>query len=297
MSVLARRRLSALAAVAFWAGGAHGQSQDVPQVISPLRVETDHNNVNIVSGKTTIEPPSLSVPGAPNLRYDRVQNAAPYARGTVTGQGETTPTVNWSVHTGSGSSESFVCTDWQDCSSVTGTGSTFRGSAGANASGVYRQAGSGAVWSFNLPSASSGQVRQAYASQVSYPNGEIVGYSYDSAVVGIGQTIYRANRIESTMGYRITIAYQSNDPSNIGWGAPSEAAIFKLTDLGTPLGRLTYNAAATTVTDLGGRVYACTGCGNALGTDLETAEGTMQLPGDSAPSIQVALSFNWGCSS
>src|ERR1044072_913225 len=126
MSVLARRRLSALAAVAFWAGGAHGQSQDVPQVISPLRVETDHNNVNIVSGKTTIEPPSLSVPGAPNLRYDRVQNAAPYARGTVTGQGETTTTVNWSVHTGSGSSESFVFNDLQDCNGVTGTRSPAR---------------------------------------------------------------------------------------------------------------------------------------------------------------------------
>jgi hypothetical protein len=109
MSALPGRGLAALAGAALWSGGAFAQSPDVPQVISPLRVEADHNNVNIVSGKTTIEPPSLSVPGAPNLRYDRVQNAAPYARGTVTGQGETIPIVNWSVHTGSGSSESFTC--------------------------------------------------------------------------------------------------------------------------------------------------------------------------------------------
>jgi RHS repeat-associated protein len=227
------------------------------------------------------------VPGAPNLRYDRVQNAAPYARGTVTGQGESTPIVNWSVHTGSGSSESFVCVDWQDCSSVTGTGSTFRGSAGANASGVYRQAGSGAVWTFNRVSGSSGQVRQAYASGVAYPSGEAISYTYDSAVVGIGQTVYRATQIDSNMGYRITIAYQSSDPYDMGWGSPSQAAIYNLADLNTPLGRLTYNANGT-ITDLGGRVYACTGCSNTLGIDLEIADGTMQLPGDPGPSLQVA---------
>lgn len=89
------------------------------------------------------------------------------------------------------------------------------------------------------------------------------------------------------MGYRITIAYRSSDPYDMGWGSPSEAAIYNLADLATPLGRLTYNANGT-ITDLGGRVYACTGCSNALGTDLETADGTMQLPGDSGPSLQVA---------
>ena len=56
---------------------------EIPQVVSPLRVETDHNNVNLVSGRTTVEPPVLSVPAAPNLRFDRVQNAAPYVLGRI----------------------------------------------------------------------------------------------------------------------------------------------------------------------------------------------------------------------
>ena len=87
------------------------------------------------------------------------------------------------------------------------------------------------------------------------------------------------------MGYRITIAYQSTDPYDMGWGSPSEAAIYNVADLNAPLGRLTYNANGT-ITDLGGRVYACTGCSNALGTDLEIADGTMQLPGDAGPSLR-----------
>lgn len=288
-----RRALGTLAAATLWAGAAQAQSDEVPNVISPLRVETDHNNVNIVSGKTTVEPPSLSVPGAPNLRYDRVQNAAPYIRGTVTGQGDTTPIVNWSVHTGSGSSESFTCVDWQDCTSVTGTGSTFRGSAGANASGWYRQAGSGAYWTFNRVSASSGSIRQAYASQVVYPNGEVISYTYDSAVVGIGQTVYRATRIESSMGYHITISYQSSDPYNSGWGEPSVAAIYNSANPTIPVGQLSYSG--NTVTDNGSsvadesddRAFVCTGCSNVLGTDLETADGTMQLPGETGQAVQI----------
>lgn len=43
-------------------------AQDVPEIISPLRVQTDHNGVNIVDGKTRMVLPTLSVPAAPNLR-------------------------------------------------------------------------------------------------------------------------------------------------------------------------------------------------------------------------------------
>ena len=41
------------------------------QAVSPLRVETDNNGVNLVTGLTTIDVPVLSVPAAPNLRFDR----------------------------------------------------------------------------------------------------------------------------------------------------------------------------------------------------------------------------------
>ena len=62
------------------------RAQEVPPVISPLRIEADQNGVNLVSGKTEMATPVLSVPGAPNLRFDRVQNAAPYVNGRVTGR-------------------------------------------------------------------------------------------------------------------------------------------------------------------------------------------------------------------
>jgi len=121
---------------ALWAGDARAQAPDVPNVISPLRVETDHNNVNIISGKTTVEPPVLSVPAAPNLRFDRVQNAAPYVSGRINGAppqgGESS--ASFSIHAGGAASESFQCLDF-DCHSVTGTGSTFVQNAR-----IYRQA-------------------------------------------------------------------------------------------------------------------------------------------------------------
>lgn len=60
--------------------------QEVPETISPLRVESDHNGVNIVSGKTILQVPVLSVPAAPNLRFDYVQNVAPYVNGMQAGR-------------------------------------------------------------------------------------------------------------------------------------------------------------------------------------------------------------------
>ena len=103
--------------------GAAAQAQDIPPTVSPLRVESDLNGVNLTTGKTTIEPPVLSVPGAPNLRFDRVQNAAPYVIGRKYGGPGEYPTGNYTVHTGTGGSESFRCIDVADCTSVTGTGS------------------------------------------------------------------------------------------------------------------------------------------------------------------------------
>ena len=99
----------------------HAQAPDMPEVISPLRAETDHNGVNVVNGKLTIAVPVLSVPGAPNLRFDRVQNVTPYVKGKVSGGVGDYAIGSYSVQTGTGSSESFQCTDF-DCQSVTGTG-------------------------------------------------------------------------------------------------------------------------------------------------------------------------------
>ena len=243
--------LSALAAAAGASGGA--RAQDVPAVISPLRVETDHNGVNLVSGQTQIDLPVLSVPGAPNLRFDRVQNAAPYVVGRVSGQMGEIPVGNWSVHTGQGASKSFRCSDWLDCGSVTGTGSTFRGPAGSNgANGTFRQAGTGAVWHFALASAMGpGPVRQSYATNVNYPTGENIIYTYQT--VAAGQIFYRPVTITSNLGFFISISYQSDDFNSNFWGTVREAAIYSSAAPTTPLRRLAYAVSGDTytITDFG----------------------------------------------
>ncbi|MFX4978980.1 hypothetical protein ABTC37_20115, partial [Acinetobacter baumannii] len=65
------------AMLALAAGSAAVDAQDLPQTISPLQVEPDRNGVNLVTGKMTPDALVLSVPAAPRLRFDRVQNAAP----------------------------------------------------------------------------------------------------------------------------------------------------------------------------------------------------------------------------
>ena len=286
--------LTAAAAVA--AGGA-AQAQDVPEIISPIRVENDHNGVNLVSGRTQIQLPTLSAPGAPNLRFDRVQNAAPYVSGNQWGSAGEYPQSSYSVHTGTGGSESFRCLDF-DCTSVTGTGSTFIPN-----SNIFRQAGSGARWNFNLKhvktTTSNPVVLLYYASSVTYPNGEVITYSYDTAALPgdtFGRTFYRPIRMTSNLGYYITIAYQPGELGTMGWNSVSQAAMYR--ENGTTdilIGRLTYSGG--TITDLGGRIFTCTGCANSLGSKVDTAAGSLQLPGEGSPTLQTAASTQSGMSS
>lgn len=286
-----------LALLAAAPGSAIAQSGDVPRVISPLRVETDHNNVNLVSGKTTMEPPSLSVPGAPNLSFDRAQNAAPYVLGRVkqSEPGESRE-ESYSVHVGGSASESFRCIDY-DCLSVTGSGSTFIPN-----SRIYRQAGSGIRWQFNLQhfhtplTPGLDQQLQYYAQAANHPNGEVISYSYDTATGGaFGYTFYRPNKIASSMGYEIRLTYQGSDfAADPGAWASVATATLYLTAPETALRRLTYGG--NTITDSGDtvadisddRTYNCTGCGNQLGLDLEVTAGAIQLPGETTPAVQVS---------
>ncbi len=267
---------------------AEAPPQDFPSAVSPLRVETDHNNVNLTSGRTTIDGPMLSVPAAPNLRFDRVQNAAPYAVGRVQGQAGEVPTGNWTVHPGTGASESFACTDSVDCQSVTMSGSTFRPPLTYQGAGsVYRQAGTGAVWQLNQVSVIAGQTRQAYASSVSHPNGETIGYTYETVQSGpFNQTFYRPIQLASSMGYHIALAYQSDTFGTVGWGTVAQATLYRTAEPATPLARLSYGGG--TVTDLGGRQYLCASCGGTLGGNVETVSGSLQLPGDASPALVVA---------
>jgi len=98
------------------------QSFDPPPVIAPLKIEPDRNKVNVTTGKTEIDVPSLGVPAAPRLHWDKVQNSAPYMRGTSSAGGEEMPPAGYSVTTTGANSESFRCLDW-DCTTPAQSGS------------------------------------------------------------------------------------------------------------------------------------------------------------------------------
>ncbi len=277
------------------------QAQDLPKSISPLQVEPDRNGVNIVTGKMAPDALTLSVPAAPRLKFDRVQNAAPYSTGEVLGNWDSGDrSAVWTVHTADGTSEAFRCSwdiDGKGCSSVTRSGSML------NYSGTtFRRAGSGEVYTINLvhlyqnpvPSDTNQQRKRLfYASRVDYPDGEVISYTYGTATLPTdpySRTWYRPIRIASNRGYFITIAYQGNDLTQTGWGTASEVAIYNANAPSTPLARLTYSGNGT-VTDLAGRVYQGYDLGT-LSLDIETASFSRTLPAETSPAITVAAVAN-----
>ncbi|MEA3036075.1 MAG: hypothetical protein QOH04_1840 [Sphingomonadales bacterium] len=288
---LALLSLAALAGLA----STQASAQDMPQVISPLRVEMDHNGVNLIDGKITMPTPSLGVPAAPHLTFDRAQNAAPYVSGKIMNTGSS----NFSVHTGTGTSESFQCSDSSPdiqlhamCGSVTGTGSVF---VVSNPPYRYTQAGTGAVWFFNLKHVDSAGSNSRsvlyYASSVDYPGVETLTYTYDTGYLpGDPTPFYRASRIDSSNGYFIRITYQPGDVGEAGWNTVATAKLYATSDPATPIQQLAYSGdnASQVGTDGTSRTSACTGCALALGTQTEVFEGSNTLPGEGAPALQVA---------
>jgi RHS repeat-associated protein len=283
--------LHGVLAIFLLAGSLNARAQqEVPEVISPLRVESDHNGVNIVSGKTNFQVPVLSVPAAPNLRFDYVQNAAPYMKGKQWGTSGDLAQNNYSVHTITGTSESFKCVDF-DCLSIASPGSVFVPTPNAS---FFWRGGSGERYHFNLKmvkTTGNPFTMIYYASSVMYPNGETLTFAYDTTTLPgdpFQQTFYRPNRITSSLGYFITISYHPGAIEDNLWSRPLVAALYASAAPTTPLGQLTYSQDGSTITDLGGRVFTCQGCLNYLGAGLERWSGELTLPGESSPTFQAA---------
>lgn len=264
-------------------GAASAQAQtSPPPVITPLRVESDRNGVNLISGLTSIELPRLSVPAAPHLSYSRLQDVAPYITATIPAGDPDTVTSYYSAHLGATTSESFKCRS-DNCKSVVGSGSILSGMA-------ITQAGTGAVYSFDVYSYDqtdySGR-RQIiyYASSIHYPDGEIITFNYDSNAQGVRGYV-RPITVSSNLGYTIAFTYNSNVYSN-AWFIPRDATLYATAAPTVALGKFTYSSGYTSpFTDLGGRVYGC-GCSNGFSADVEAPDGYIQLPGESSPAKTV----------
>lgn len=260
-------------------------AQDIARALSPLRVEPDVNGVNLISGKVQLPTPSISVPAAPRLKFDRLQYAAPY----VEGRRAFDPGTPWSVavQTNELTSEGFTCIDTDCESNGLGTGSTFR-----PVSRIYRQTGTGAIFSYSAKSydqiVGTNSQFLYYLSTIQYPDGETISYNYDTVQPPGDFRIYmRPNRIQSSTGYYITISYDGAlDPNSMNDGRLQQVSLYGPADPNTPLARLTYSGSS--ITDLAGRTYICGGCSNGLDNPTETSSGTLQLPGEASPSIQAS---------
>jgi len=124
-----------------------------------------------------------------------------------------------------------------------------------------------------------------YASSVEYPEGEVITFTYQSFVDGI-RTYYRPTTVSSNLGYALSITYHTSGYT-AGWQTPKVVTLYAIAAPSTALAKFTYNSTATTITDIGGRVYNCTGCANGMGNDVETWAGSIQLPGESAAAKTV----------
>ncbi len=258
-------------------------AQDMPRTLSPLRVEPDPNGVNTVTGEIKIEMPVLSVPGAPNLRFDRIQNAAPRLNGNIEGAVGEYQTGSFTVHTGGDASEAFQCFD-NDCGPVTGTGSSLSPNGSR-----YHQGGTGIVYEFNVihlnQQQATGKVIVRYANRITHPDGEVITITYGSTYsASLGLTFYRPIKLASNLGYHIDIDYQGDVIGTIEWNKPSEVTLYNSASPTVPLGRLTYSG--STITDLAGRTYAC-GCSNDLSADVQGSSGSLRLPDETTPTIQA----------
>jgi len=283
-------------------------AQNLPTTISPLQIDPDRNGVNLATGKITPNALTLSVPGSSRLKFDRVQNAAPYSKGTFQKNFDTgdEATSQQTVHTADGFSEGFNCTKFGagvtapggECLSVTASGSSmiYNGTD-------YRRSGSGERYDYDVlymytPAGQNGNPDQNgysvyYASKVTYPDGEVISYTYESVPYGGGlYPIYlkRPIRISSNLGYFITIAYAGNDVTLSPWYRPSEAAVFSDAAPTTPIQKFTYPDESTTV-DITGRVYAGFGPGS-LGADIEVVSHSQTLPTESTPVISTTQASN-----
>jgi RHS repeat-associated protein len=287
LRLLVRLRLFSLFLVAAGGAGTPALAQDIPPTISPLRLETDVNGVNLVTGKFIFEPPTLTAPGAGRLKFDRVQNVAPYVDGTITGGAGEYSQGSYTIQTGGATSEAFQCSDF-DCTSVTGTGSTF-----LHGARVFTEAGTGAKYVFNNKQIDALQGTQRkiryYASRIDYPDGETINFTYDTDVFCTTSclTYWRPIAVSSSTGYAVSISYQAGAVDSGSWGSPSTATLYGPGSV--MLGKMTYSGGTITQTGSDGstRVYTCSGCSNYLGGDIEVFQGTLTLPGETTPTLEI----------
>jgi RHS repeat-associated protein len=247
---------------------ANAQSDD--PLINPLNVEPDGNGVDMISGRVALPVPTLVIPAAPNLRFQRLKSTIPL----MTLHVPPDPALHIArVNAMGGTSEGFQC-NGADCWPNVDNGSTLDASSSG---GELMQGGSGVRISYYLLGnawfRSDGWHYSFYGTQVTYPNGETLTFTYDQIANG-GTTYTRPSKITSNLGYEMHLAYQS-ESAGAQWSTLAQATIYSSSDTNTPLARHTYGTNGT-ITDLAGREWSC--CGDAVESVLQVSAVEMRLP-------------------
>lgn len=276
-----------LVVAAFGAELAQGQQ------IKPLDVERDPNGLNFLSGRVATPMPELSIPAAPNLRFQRVQDFLPVLTGRLIPNtwGEAT----YDINTGGATSEHFDCDEQGDCYSAKRNGSYITANPQSDLIQYY-EGGTGRQIYFDLRNYPQGTITSGVQfnfspSYISYPDGELLTFTYSTYTSPGGFVNRRPTSVESNIGYTLTLTYQSDTGGQSGWGMVAQATIHPSSNPSLPLARFTYtnaninNPHETVVTDLNGRQWTCNGCANYLGGEDETTVVSLTLPTESTGTI------------
>ncbi len=270
----------ALLAAAVCAGAAQAQ------VIKPLDVERDANGVDMLTGRIETPLPALSIPAAPNLSFQRLQDLQPFLSGRIIPN--TPGNETYDINVNRATSEHFDCAgDSGNCTSKRLNGSHLIAVAGMQEF-TYYEGGTGREIFFNLQNGPQGPLVPSVApfsffpTHIRYASGETLTFTYDQANSG-GMIWRRPTWVASSVGYVLKLTYQSNTYGQGGWSTVATASIHAGTPRspGPALAQLSYSG--NIVTDLNGRTWSCSNCPNWLGGDSTGTVTALRLPGPTTP--------------
>jgi RHS repeat-associated protein len=257
------------------------------QQIKPLEVEQDPNGVDYLSGKISKRMPTLSIPAAPELTFEKLTDFWPVLQGTVVPRAPD-GRVNYSINAGGLASDSFTCAEF--CVGAHGTGSVLFG-GGSVGPYHYTQGGSGRKFSFTLQFGDQNPPNPGIpyyyvATSISTPGSAHLEISYDTGnpYSGLNYLAMRPSVVTSTSGYQLRFIYQTNNVSSGSWRFLQKAEIVKTSEPTVVLASLTYSNTFpdVTITDIAGRQYICSGCQNELNGPQPGDTASLTLPGETA---------------
>ena len=274
-----------------FAGGAL-QAQDRPAGYEPLSIAPDGNGVDLLSGKITFPPPTLSIPANPMLSIGRIHDYDMMLTATLMSApgGEPGPrTVKIHSRIGESVSESFDCLDG-DCTTRSAVKSYMLEGSQAGYF-IYRQGGSGKTVIYNLlyatTPAANGTTSSYYASQVKYADGETQDLEYDlvqwPGPSGSTLNVRRVTKVKSNRGYELRVTYISNVFPDVNWGTPATAKVYRRGEYTTALSSITYQSSGQ-ATDQLGKIWLGS-FQNTLGVSPSVAIGTYRPPTNTTDQI------------